>query len=192
MSAEYYEDMFQKDSCVNTIYMKMGDHNKDVVQNDLKKFDNFIAFTDKATGIEVFEGIATSIDSIIRLLIFLSAVLALVVVMDLAAMYIKEKERILAIMRINGFTLKETKRYIAKNNSIIVAIGLIAGVLLGILLGYFIVQAIENDTTCFVHTPNIKACVLGMCLSGAFAIIVNWIASRRIDHLPLNQVSALD
>lgn len=192
MSDDYYKDVFQEDNVVNTIYVNIKGDDNSAIKNDVEEIEKFIAFTDKEMGIEVFEAIAASINSLIQLLIFLSGVMALVVIMNLAAMYIREKERILAIMRINGFTLKETKRYIANNNNIVIAIGLIFGVILGIVLGYFVVQAIENDTTCFVEVPSIKACILGVCFSSSFAFIVNWIARRKINHLPLNKVSALD
>ncbi len=190
MSTEYYEEVFLKDSSVNTFYMKLGGEDIEEVRDDLMEIEHFAAFVNKDMGIEIFEGIADSIDAIIQIQIFMSAVMALVVVMNLSAMYIKEKERILAIMRINGFTLRETKRYIAKNNRIIVIIGLIAGVMLGILLGYSIVLAIENDTTCFVHRPSIKACVIGIGLGGSFAAIVNKIARRKINFMPLNQINS--
>ena len=96
------------------------------------------------------------------------------------------------IMRVNGFSIKETKAYIARHNRIITILGLIFGVLLGTVLGYAIVIAIENDTTAFIHTPSIKACCIGCGLSAIFSIIVNVIARSKIKRLQLNNINSIE
>ncbi len=191
MNPDYYSEVFDQEYHPNTFYVKIKS-NVEGVRSDLQKIEKFSAFSDKSMGTDVFENIAKSIDSIIQILIFLSGMMALVVVLNLAAMNIKEKERQLMIMRVNGFTVKETKAYIAKNNRIVTVAGIIFGVVLGVILGYFIVLAIENDTTSFIHTPSLKACILGCSLSTVFAIVVNTIARSKIRKLQLNSINSIE
>lgn len=192
MDPAYYKQIMGKEPLKNIFYMNLNGEKKEEIQSDLERIDGFAALSGKEIGIEIFEDISNSINSVIQTLIFLSAVMAVVVVMNLASMYIREKERVLAIMRVNGFTLRETKAYIARNDTTIMIIGLLIGCLGGIILGRFIVVAIENNSSCFVHSPSLKACLISCALSGGFSVIVNMLARRRIHHLPLNNVNATD
>lgn len=192
MSPDYYKQVFGKEYCANTFYVKINKSDISTVRKDLEDIPNFAAFSNKSMGTDIFQNIANSIDSIIQILIFLSGVMALVVVLNLAAMNIKEKERQLMIMRVNGFSIKQTKMYIARNNRIVTILGLIFGVLLGMILGYLIVLAIESDTTAFIHTPSIKACLIGCGLSTIFSIVVNTIARSKIRRLQLNNINSIE
>jgi putative ABC transport system permease protein len=192
ISPEYYEQMTGESVQNNTFFVKYNGVDEEAFKAGLEKVDGYIDIIGKETGITIFDNIANSIDSVIKLLIFMSAIMALIVVLNISVMYITEKSRVLTILRINGFTLKETKSFIARSDVALTSLGLVFGTSAGIILGYIIVNTVETECVSFVDTPNLLACSISCIISIAFTIIVNIIARRRIKYLPLNNVDAAD
>lgn len=192
ISHEYYQEIMGEAAKNNEFFINLNGVSKDEIDKDLKNIDGYIMLSGKEMGMSIFKNISDSIDSVIKILIFLSAIMALIVVFNLSIMYINEKSKILTIMRINGFTLKETKRFIAYGDMFLTILGLIFGVVGGIALGYTIVRILETDSVCYVHAPSLKACVISCIICTFYIVVVNKIARSRIKRLPLNNVNAND
>ena len=62
--------------------------------------------------------------------------------------------------------------------------------MLGIVVGYLAVRVIEAGAEHFVRTPNLMACLLACAINAVFAIAMNLLALRKIDHLSLTNVSS--
>ncbi len=120
----------------------------------------------------------------------LSAALALLVLLNQITMHINRKARELAVMRINGYTMKETKAYIYKDNIVLTVLGLIFGCAAGIALGYLNIRIIETGACRYVRDPNLIACAISCGIVAVFAFIVNLIALRRVKQLNLTNVSS--
>lgn len=192
ISPEYYKKVFKENMQKNMFFIKLNGANKNLLESRLKKKNGYLTLVGKEMGVSIFKNISDSINSVIEILIVLSAILALVVVLNISIMYVNEKSRVLTIMRINGFTLKETKSFIAYGDIILTVLGLSIGTLLGIFLGYKIVKIIENDCVYYIHTPSLKACIISCLISIVYIFIVHKIARYRITKLPLNNVDAND
>lgn len=92
-------------------------------------------------------------------------------------------------MRVNGFTLSQTRAYIYKDNIVLTALGLLLGSGAGVGLSYIIIRFLEVDATRYVRDPNGPACLLACAVGAVFAFLVNLLALRRINHLNLTNVS---
>lgn len=132
---------------------------------------------------------ADGVDLVILICLALSAVMALLVLLNQIVMHINRKARELAVMRINGYTIKETRAYVYKDNIILTAMGLVLGSGFGIALSYAVVRIIETGANRYVRTPNIPACLYACAVGALFALIVNLIALRKIKQLNLTNVS---
>lgn len=192
MSPKYYEEVTGESVSNNTYFMKLNGINKDKIEKDLKDTEGFVSIQGKEMGINIFKSISDSLKSVVQILILLSGIMALIVLLNLSIMHINDKARSLIIMRINGFTLKETKKFIKVSDIILTTCGLIIGVLVGIIIGSNIVKVIGNDNVCFVRTPSLTACLIGVSVSTVFSFIVNKLASRRIKHFPLTNLNDID
>ncbi|MGN0248738.1 MAG: FtsX-like permease family protein, partial [Lachnospiraceae bacterium] len=133
--------------------------------------------------------LADAVNMVIMICLVLSAVMALLVLLNQIVMHINRKARELAVMRINGYTMKETKAYVYKDNIVLTFMGLLLGSGFGIVLSYVVVRIIETGANRYVRTPNIPACLYACAVGALFALIVNLIALRKIKHLNLTNVS---
>lgn len=85
--------------------------------------------------------------------------------------------------------MKETKAYVYKDNIILTVLGLIMGCGFGVSLSYVVIRVIETGANRYVRTPNLLACLYACAVGALFALIVNLIALRKIEHLNLTNVS---
>ena len=118
---------------------------------------------------------------VVYICLFLSAVMALLVLLNLNVVAISEKKCELIIMRINGFSIGETKKYVYRDNIILAAIGILLGIGIGIGISIWMLNVLQGESDNFLTEPNLTACLSGAGLSIVFAIITNMIALRKID-----------
>ena len=181
-SVEYYEQLMgeQADTC---IFLLRG--NIDGLYDRVKDEPGFLSLKDNAEYLVPFE----AINLVIIICFIFSAVLSVLVLLNQMNMYINRKARELAVMRINGYTLKETKTFVSKDNIVLIALGLIVGCAVGTPLAQFEVMIMETGTRRYITTPSLLACFLSVVICVIFALIINAIALRRINHLSLTNVS---
>ncbi len=181
-SDSYYEKAMGEstDECV---FLLKGDISG--LYEIVRDMDGFLSLKDNSE----FMRTADAVDLVILICLALSAVMALLVLLNQIVMHINRKARELAVMRINGYTLKETRAYVYKDNIILTILGLILGSGFGILLSYIVVRIIETGAYRYVRTPNIPACLYACAVGALFALIVNLIALRKIKRLNLTNVS---
>lgn len=151
----------------------------------VRNMDGYLSLKDNRE----FEKSADSVNLVILICLALSAVMALLVLLNQIVMHINRKSRELAVMRINGYSMKETKAYIYKDNIVLTILGLILGSGFGVILSYVVVRIIETGANRYVRTPNIPACLYACAVGALFALIVNLIALRKVKHLNLTNVS---
>ena len=171
VNPEYYEDVMGKTVEKNLFFLKLNGITKDELKQELASKDGFVTMAGKEMGVSIFDNIANSLKSVVQIMICLSAIMALVVVLNLIAMYINEKSKTLTVMRINGFTLRETKSFMSFSNVILTILGLIVGVAVGILVSIQIINIIESDSVAYSHAPNITACLISCVISIGCAAI---------------------
>ena len=173
MGEETDESVFLLKGDITGLYEKVRD------------MDGYLSLKDNSE----FENSADSVNLVILICLALSAVMALLVLLNQIVMHINRKSRELAVMRINGYSMKETKAYIYKDNIVLTILGLILGSGFGVVLSYVVVRIIETGANRYVRTPNIPACLYACAVGALFALIVNLIALRKIKHLNLTNVN---
>jgi putative ABC transport system permease protein len=192
MSPEYYRKVMGEDAVNNIYFIKLNGTKQSDLEKAVRTQKGFLDLAGKEMGISIFNNIADSLNSVIQVMIILSAIMALIVVLNLLVMYINEKSKTLAVMRINGYTVREAKSFVNFSNVILNMIGLGVGVLVGIILGYQIVMIIENDCVAYNHEPNVTACLLSCGISIVYALIIGTIDNRKINNLPLTNLNRFE
>ena len=181
-SVDYYEDLMgeETDQC---IFLLKG--NIDGLYDKVKNKEGFLSLKDNSEYMIPFE----SINLVIIICFCFSAVLSALVLLNQMNMYINRKSKELAVMRINGYTLKETKTFVSRDNIVLIALGLIIGCGIGTPLAQLEVLIMETGTRRYITTPNLLACFLSAIICVIFALIINKIALRKIDHLSLTNIN---
>ncbi|MDO5425206.1 MAG: ABC transporter permease [Eubacteriales bacterium] len=181
-SASYFEETMgeAQDACV---FLLKGDI--DGLLEKVRDVDGFLSLKDNSE----FTANSDVIDPVIGICLLLAAVMAVLVLLNQIVMHMNRKARELAVMRINGYTLKETRAYIYKDNIVLTVLGLILGSVFGMGLSYVVIRAVETGAIHYVRTPSLPACLYACGVGAVFALIVNLIALRKIKHLNLTNVS---
>ncbi|MBQ3302603.1 MAG: hypothetical protein IJH04_10775, partial [Eggerthellaceae bacterium] len=129
--------------------------------------------------------------AVVAIYLALAALMAVVVLLNLNEMFIDEKKRELIVLMINGFSVKDAKHYISYDNIVLTAIGIIAGIVLGCVMGSVTVLAIEPSTATFIKAVDGWAVGIGIVGSAALALIMSMIALRRIPKFDLTDINKL-
>ncbi len=179
---DYYEAALleETDDCVILLNSSI-----EGLHDQVKDLDGFFSLKDNTE----FAANADAHTGVIAVCFVLSAVMAVLVLLNQITMHINRKARELAVMRINGYTLKETKAYIYKENIVLTILGLIMGSGFGMFLSYIIITSVETGANRYVRTPNIFACIVACAIGALFTLLVNIYALRKVNHLNLTNVN---
>ena len=191
MSPDYYKQVFERDEVVpNSLIVSTGCSSVDDVRTALAGVEGFKSVTDEkeasASMINLFSSIT---NTVVLIYVALSALMAIIVLLNLDVMFIDEKKRELIVLMINGFSVKDAKAYIYRDAIVMTILGILAGLVLGTVVGAYTVGAVEWQSCSFIKDPDLIACLLGAGLSAVFAAIMMIVALRRIPRFSLTDIA---
>ena len=183
MSSGYYEEVMGEAPDESVFLIKGG---VDGIRSDAEGLAGFVSLRDNSE----FVRSGSELDLAIYICVGLAAALSMLVLLNQITMHIDHKARELAVMRVNGCTLSQTRAYVSRDNVVLTVLGLLLGCLAGMGLGYIDTHIVEAGAEHYFRDPNLLACLESIAIVGVFAVIVNIIALRRIDKLNLTNVSS--
>lgn len=183
VTSETYYAQVMGEEADTSVFLLQGDVS--ALRGQVEEQEGFLSLRDNSQ----YERSGGELDMVIAVCTVLSAVMSVLVLLNQISMYISSKARELAVMRVNGYTLSQTKAYVYKDNVVLIVLGLLAGCLFGVAMAYIDVRVIEAGAEHYVRSPNLFACLLACGIMVVFAVVVNLIALRRIKHLNLTKVS---
>ena len=128
-------------------------------------------------------------NTVIVVMIFMAGIMALVVLLNLLRIQINQKKRELTIMRVNGFTVRETVGYILRENVITTLMGIGVGLVVGNIIVGLILKTIERVELQMIRQPSLLACLFSAAITFGFAAFMNFLALRQIRKLKLSDVN---
>ena len=189
MSPAYYERVFGTPCEVNMFFVRLGGADETSLTAALRSVPGFTGVIRSDESKAVFDSSTSVINSLVVLFIFMGAVMAGVVLMNLTNMYVLQKKRELTIMRVNGFTIRETVRYLLRETYVTTGLGILLGLGIGSGIGYTILRSLEQPFAQFVRSLSMPAWIVGAGLTLLFTVIVNLIALRPVKKLRLTDVA---
>jgi ABC-type antimicrobial peptide transport system permease subunit len=115
--------------------------------------------------------------------------MSFMILTNLSNIYVIRKKRELTVMRVNGFSIRQTKGYLAQESLVTTLIGLALGVLAGVLLAPFATATVEPADLQFDKSLHILAWIAAAGLEGLFALIIYSITFRQIKHFNLRDIT---
>ena len=189
ISHDYLEKEFGA-TTPNVVLANTGDIALSDVESAISGVEGYSSIVDDATMQHVnFEMFSSVSGAVVAIYLALAALMAVVVLLNLNVMFIEEKKRELIVLMINGFSVKDARHYISYDNIVLTALGIVAGIVLGCIMGSITVAAIEPSTGVFVKSPDGWAIAIGILGSAVLAIIMGLIALRRIDKFNLTDIN---
>lgn len=189
MSPAYFEQVFEgHEYTPNVFFVRLGGTGSQVLEERLAAIEGFEQVTDSDADKAVFDSTTSVINTLVLLFIAMSAILAGVVLLNMTNIYIMGKMREITIMRINGFTTGEVIGYISRETVLTTIMGILAGVVLGCATAYRIVRSMEQPFIQFDRSISWMSVLLGVLITIAFTVAVNFIALRKIRYLKLADI----
>ncbi len=189
MSPACYEAIYEERCGVNTCFVRLNGADAGQLEEALRTVDGFDGCTPSDTDKAFFEASTSVIDTLVILFIFMAAVMAGVVLMNLTNMYVLQKKRELTIMRVNGFSVGEVIGYMIRETVLTTALGVLLGLALGSGIAYKIIRSMEQAFFQFDRRISFFAWLMGAVITVVFTVIINVLALRRVKNLKLTDVT---
>ena len=190
MGKDFYQAEFDTKYEPNVIYVNTGERDIADVMWSLKDVDGFYSLEyDKINQAKNFTDFSSVSRTVVLIYLVLAILMAVVVLLNLNVMFIDEKKRELIVLMINGFSVRDAKRYIYNDTIVLTAIGIIIGVVVGCSMGSLTVGSMEPMTATFVKGVDGIAVLAGVLGSAALAFIMCAIALRRISKFNLTDIN---
>ena len=185
----YYEKV-ASDSTPTAVLVQTGDiafEDLEAAIADIEGFDSIV--DDASKQKDDFDTFSSVSGSVVFIYLVLATIMAVVVLLNLNIMFIDEKKRELIVLMINGFSVKDARHYISYDNVVLTAFGIIAGLVLGCIMGAVTVASVEPVTGSFVKSVDGMAVIIGVFGSAVLSLIMSLVALRRINSFKLIDVS---
>lgn len=188
MSKDFYEKNITsyKTNMIMLNTKEMTEEEQNKMSEEILKIDGVASVSIISTLMQTVSDMLNTMNYVVVVLIIASALLAFVVLYNLANINIGERQREIATLKVLGFHDKEVDNYINKENLIFTVVGIILGLILGTLMTGAIIISIEIDNLKFMQKILISSYVYSAVITLFFSIIVNYIIHfilKKIDMI---------
>lgn len=188
MSKEFYEANIENYK-TNMLLINTTDISEEEIEKILEQILNIEGVASGTVVSSLLESIKSMLDImnyVVIILIVASALLAFVVLYNLANINIGERQREIATLKVLGFYDKEVDNYINKENIVFTIIGILLGLVFGVFLTNAIIESVEIDKLRFIIKISPLSYVYSAVITASFSFIVNWIIHfilKKIDMI---------
>ena len=188
MTGAAYEEAFGTQPETNCFLIKNCPDASSIYEK-LTEINGFENLNNTAETRSTYQNLSSALIIITLVLILAAGVMAYFILLNLANMYINQKKRELTIMRINGFTTRETILYVAREAVITTALGIILGIALGTGVAYTILGFLEQRQAGFVLTPSPSAWLFSALITALYSFVIYSIALKKVRYLKLTDIN---
>ena len=187
MSRETYEKVFGKEPVNNAYLVKSNGTDLTGLTEKVSKVNGFTKISDIGELYDSIMAMTTPLNMISLILIGIAGLMALFILLNLVNMYVNQKKKELTIMRINGFTVKETIRYVSLELIVSTVLGILIGVGSGALLGCRILGLLEGANMYIIKSVQIEAVLIAALITTVYSVLVSAWSLRKVKYLKLNE-----
>ena len=158
------------------------------IEADLLAVNDDISFSEADEFAKKFESVSFLYNIIVFVTTGIAIIMSFMILTNLANIFLNRKKTELTVMRINGFSIKQTKGYLARETVVTTAAGVVLGVLLGSVFTPFIIKTVEQPDLQFIRTFHPAAWVAAVVMEVVFAVIINSLVFRKVRNLNFRDV----
>ncbi len=188
-SPDGYRAVFGEDPTYNCYYVKTAGGDSEKLQKDLLAVSGDISFEESTAFASTFESVTFMYNLIVIVTTVIAILMSAMILSNLANIFLNRKKTELTVMRINGFSIKQTKGYLTRETVVTTAIGILLGVLAGALAAPLIIRVLEQPDLQFVRTIHILAWVAAVAIEGLFSLVIYSIVFRKVKDLNFRDVA---
>ncbi len=186
MTPTAYKNLFGDSAALNTLLLRSSAQDNSEFSKQLLQIDGITSVTMNTDTQKQVDEAMGNLNIIVALMIISAGLLAMVVLYNLNNINITERRRELATLKVLGFYDGELERYVFRENIILTVVGMILGIIIGVVLHFFVMRSVETDTMMFARQIKWYSYIFSIVLTVAFSILVNVLMSfklRKIDMI---------
>lgn len=188
MGENTYETLFgsYEDNAVLANFKgNISEQQKDSYVQKLEDRDGVLSVVSTSSMQDAFETSFSLITSVVYLILAMAAALAFVVLFTLSTTNISERVRELATIKVLGFYDKEVHSYVNKETLLLTLLGILVGLPAGTILAQSLTYVLNMPSIHFAVTIRPISYLYTVLLSFGFAVIVNLITNRVLNHIDM-------
>ena len=186
MTPTAYKNLFGDSAALNTLLLRSSAQDNSEFSKQLLQIDGITSVTMNTDTQKQVDEAMGNLNIIVALMIISAGLLAMVVLYNLNNINITERRRELATLKVLGFYDGELERYVFRENIILTVVGMLLGIVIGVVLHFFVMRSVETDTMMFARQIKWYSYIFSIVLTTAFSILVNVLMSfklRKIDMI---------
>ena len=187
-SPEGYRSVFGEDAPDNCYLVRLNGADLDKFEKELLAAKDDVSFEVASEFAKKFETASLLYNLIVIVTTGIAILMSFMILSNLANIFLNRKKTELTVMRINGFSIKQTKGYLVRETIITTAVGVLLGVLVGAIGAPLIIKAMEQPDLQFVRNFHVLAWVIAVVLEGIFAIVIYSFVFRKVKKLNFRDV----
>lgn len=188
MSENTYESLFgsyRENAVLANFRGDISKQQKDSYVQKLEDREGVLSVVSTSSMQDAFETSFSLITSVVYLILAMAAALAFVVLFTLSTTNISERVRELATIKVLGFYDKEVHSYVNKETLLLTFLGILAGLPAGTILAQSLTYVLNMPSIHFAVTIRPISYLYTVILSFGFAVIVNLITNRVLNHIDM-------
>lgn len=188
ISSETYREQTGEEAGSRNLYLNIPeDADVHLIAAALMKWEEVANVTVNADTMERFSSMMRSLDLIVVFVIACAAGLAFIVLYNLTNINITERIREIATIKVLGFHKRETASYVFRENMVLAAMGIVAGLPLGHLLHLFVMNEIHIDMIAFDIRVRPVSYFYSVILTYLFAWLVNLLMGGKLEKISMTE-----
>ena len=188
MSENTYESLFgsyRENAVLANFRGDISKQQKDSYVQKLEDREGVLSVVSTSSMQDAFETSFSLITSVVYLILAMAAALAFVVLFTLSTTNRSERVRELATIKVLGFYDKEVHSYVNKETLLLTFLGILAGLPAGTILAQSLTYVLNMPSIHFAVTIRPISYLYTVILSFGFAVIVNLITNRVLNHIDM-------
>lgn len=188
ISEDTWRELMGEEPERRTAYINVSDDSKvHELSAELMKIDGVANVTVSTDTMERIGNMLKSLDIIVVVVILCAAGLAFVVLYNLTNINITERVREIATIKVLGFYKRETAAYVFRENLMLTAMGMGAGLGLGYFMHRFVMGEIQVDMMNFMAYVKPVSYLYSALLTFGFAWFVNLAMGRKLEGISMTE-----
>lgn len=184
-----YKHIFGADAPANCYLVKLNGADLAGLENDLLAVNDDISFEVAEEFAKKFETASLLYNLIVMITTGIAILMSFMILSNLANIFLNRKKTELTVMRINGFSIKQTKGYLTRETVVTTAAGVVLGVIAGAIGTPFIIRTMEQPDLQFIRTFHAGAWAAAVALEVLFAVVIYSAVFRKVKDLNFRDVA---
>ena len=182
MTPETYSDGYGKEPPLNAYFVNLNGTERKTVEDAVHRILPEADVVSANENIVTMQAMLKTYKVMAAGAVLLAVMMTFMITLNLANIQSNLRRKEIIIMRINGFSYKETLRYLLQETLVVNAAGIVLGIVIGVIACMIMVPSSEGYLYMQVRTPYVSAWLFaaGFCI--VFAALIDGFVYNKVIH----------